>query len=77
MKKMNAVMHSEGPVVSFADWQKVLNWDQRDELFERQLHHQKMLAIKNFAYGASHEINNPLTPIQLSAERIQKRFTVT
>ena len=72
MKKMNAVMNSEGPVVSFADWQKVLNWDQRDELFERQLHHQKMLAIKNFAYGASHEINNPLANITSRAQNLVK-----
>jgi signal transduction histidine kinase len=72
MKKMNTVMNSEGPVVSFADWQKVLNWDQRDELFERQLHHQKMLAIKNFAYGASHEINNPLANITSRAQNLVK-----
>ena len=72
MKKMNTVLNSEGPVVSFADWQKVLNWDQRDELFERQLHHQKMLAIKNFAYGASHEINNPLANITSRAQNLVK-----
>lgn len=72
MKKMNAGLNSDGPVVSFADWQKVLNWDQRDELFERQLHHQKMLAIKNFAYGASHEINNPLANITSRAQNLVK-----
>ncbi len=72
MKQMNAVVDWDGPKVTFADWQRVLNWDQRDELFERQLHHKKMLAIRNFAYGAGHEINNPLANITSRAQNLVK-----
>ena len=35
---------------------------------------QKEAAWSDVARRMAHEINNPLTPIQLSAERIQKRF---
>jgi len=35
---------------------------------------QKEAAWSDVAKRMAHEINNPLTPIQLSAERIQKRF---
>ncbi len=72
MKQMNAATGSTGPLVTFAGWQKVLNWDQRDELFSRQLHQKKMLAVKNFAYGASHEINNPLGNITSRAQNLVK-----
>ena len=72
MKHMNAGVDCGGPKVTFADWQRVLNWDQRDELFERQLHHKKMLAIRNFAYGAGHEINNPLANITSRAQNLVK-----
>ena len=36
---------------------------------------QKEAAWSNVAKRMAHEINNPLTPIQLSAERIQKKFS--
>ena len=36
---------------------------------------QKEAAWSDVAKRMAHEINNPLTPIQLSAERIQKRFS--
>ena len=35
---------------------------------------QKEAAWSDVAKRMAHEINNPLTPIQLSAERIQKKF---
>ena len=73
MKQMNVPNHLEGPTVTFADWQKALNWEQREELFDQQLHHKKMLAIKNFAYGASHEINNPLANIISRAQNLVKQ----
>ncbi len=38
---------------------------------------QKEAAWSDVAKRMAHEINNPLTPIQLSAERIQKRFSGT
>ena len=70
MKLMNSPSPLAGPRVHFADWQKVLNWDQREEAFASQLQHQKMLAVKNFAYGAGHEINNPLANISSRAQRL-------
>ena len=38
---------------------------------------QKEAAWSDVAKRMAHEINNPLTPIQLSAERIQKRFSAS
>lgn len=73
MKQMNSKVNREGPVVTFADWQKALNWEQREEFFSQQLHHKKMLAIKNFAYGAGHEINNPLANIISRAQNLVKQ----
>ena len=37
---------------------------------------QRMAAWRDVARRIAHEIKNPLTPIQLSAQRIQKRFTL-
>jgi two-component system nitrogen regulation sensor histidine kinase NtrY len=38
------------------------------------LHLQKVLAWREVARRIAHEIRNPLTPIQLSAERLERRF---
>ncbi len=70
MKLMNTPLGHSGPALTFSDWQKVLNWEQREQQFSRQLHHQKMLAVKNFAYGAGHEINNPLANISSRAQQL-------
>ncbi len=45
-----------------------------DELTEL-LQAQKMAAWRDVARRLAHEIKNPLTPIQLSAERIRKKYT--
>jgi len=41
---------------------------------EELLHTQRIAAWKEVAQRMAHEIKNPLTPIQLSAERIRKRL---
>ena len=56
--------------LDFSDLQKVLRWDTMEHSFQQQLHTQKMLAIKNFAYGASHEINNPLANISTRGQAL-------
>ncbi|HIN54186.1 MAG TPA: HAMP domain-containing histidine kinase [Planctomycetes bacterium] len=60
----------DGPQLDFSDLQKVLRWDTMEDSFQQQLHTQKMLAIKNFAYGASHEINNPLANISTRGQAL-------
>ncbi len=40
--------------------------------FAAELHRQKLLALRGFAYGASHEINNPLANIALRAESLAR-----
>jgi len=41
---------------------------------EELMHTQRIAAWKEVAQRMAHEIKNPLTPIQLSAERIQRKF---
>jgi signal transduction histidine kinase len=41
-----------------------------EELFQRQLTEAKLRALKEFAYGASHEINNPLANISTRAQTL-------
>lgn len=41
---------------------------------EEMIHFQRIAAWKEVAQRMAHEIKNPLTPIQLSAERIRKRL---
>ena len=60
----------DGLRLGFSDLQKVLRWDTMEHSFQQQLHTQKMLAIKNFAYGASHEINNPLANISTRGQAL-------
>ncbi|MBT4694113.1 MAG: HAMP domain-containing histidine kinase [Planctomycetaceae bacterium] len=60
----------DGLQLDFSDLQKVLRWDTMEHSFQQQLHTQKMLAIKNFAYGASHEINNPLANISTRGQAL-------
>ncbi|GBF49050.1 two component response regulator sensor histidine kinase subunit [Leptospira ryugenii] len=44
---------------------------------EELMHIQRIAAWKEVAQRMAHEIKNPLTPIQLSAERIQRKFKNT
>ncbi len=41
---------------------------------EELMHTQRIAAWKEVAQRMAHEIKNPLTPIQLSAQRIQRKF---
>ena len=50
------------------------NEDEISALVNSFIAAQKEAAWSDVAKRMAHEINNPLTPIQLSAERIQKRF---
>ena len=48
--------------------------DEISSLVESFINAEKEAAWSDVARRMAHEINNPLTPIQLSAERIQKRY---
>lgn len=56
-----AVALNDGYVLSFED-------------ITQQLHDQRRAAWSDVARRIAHEIKNPLTPIQLAAERLQRRF---
>lgn len=56
-----AVALVDGHVLSFED-------------ITQQLHDQRRAAWADVARRIAHEIKNPLTPIQLAAERLQRRF---
>ena len=43
--------------------------------FDRQLEHEKLLAMKELAQGAGHEINNPLTNISTRAQSLLRHET--
>ena len=47
----------------------------RDELSSRRMYAERMKAWREVAKRIAHEIKNPLTPIQLCSQRIQKRFS--
>jgi nitrogen fixation/metabolism regulation signal transduction histidine kinase len=49
--------------------------DEIEDLVNSFMAAQKEAAWSDVAKRMAHEINNPLTPIQLSAERIQKKFS--
>lgn len=48
----------------------VTKLDRLTNEFEQSLQHEKLLAVKRLAYGASHEINNPLANISARAESL-------
>ena len=50
-----------GPILTFDD-------------VTQQLHNQRLAAWSDVARRIAHEIKNPLTPIQLAAERLQRRY---
>ena len=43
-----------------------------ENAFDTRLHDEKLAAIKQLAYGLSHEINNPLANISTRAEQLQR-----
>jgi signal transduction histidine kinase len=43
-----------------------------EESFDRRLHKSKLGALKQLAYGLSHEINNPLANISTRAQQLQR-----
>lgn len=49
--------------------------DESDQEFERRLHRAKMRSMKELAYGASHEINNPLANISTRAQTLLRDET--
>jgi signal transduction histidine kinase len=69
-----------GDVAEFAsggiDWRlpalvkKLSDAEQQQADFQRRLEHEKLDAMKELAYGASHEINNPLANIAARAQTL-------
>lgn len=51
-------------------WLQAARLQQLRADFEGELHHRKMLAMKQLAYGASHEINNPLANIATRSQSL-------
>ena len=47
----------------------------REEIIAKRTYAERMKAWREVAKRIAHEIKNPLTPIQLCAQRIQKRFS--
>jgi signal transduction histidine kinase len=50
--------------------EKLLECERRIGDFERKLEHEKFESLKELAYGASHEINNPLANIAARAQTL-------
>jgi signal transduction histidine kinase len=49
---------------------KLLEFDHKLGEFDRRLEHEKLESLKELAYGASHEINNPLANIAARAQTL-------
>ncbi len=66
---------SSGKVVEI-EWRlpalalKLSDYEQKLGQFEQRLEHEKLEALKELAYGASHEINNPLANIAARAQTL-------
>lgn len=54
---------------------KLANWRELERHFNRVLETEKLEALKGFAYGASHEINNPLANISTRAQTLLREET--
>ena len=50
--------------------QRLAEYARKVEAFEARLEHEKLEALKELAYGASHEINNPLANIAARAQTL-------
>ena len=80
--ELAAALRSDGPADSPAattngiDWRLPLLTSKLDASerhvaeFERRLEHEKLESLKELAYGASHEINNPLANIAARAQTL-------
>ncbi|HZZ71285.1 MAG TPA: HAMP domain-containing sensor histidine kinase [Pirellulales bacterium] len=55
--------------------EKIRELEQAPREFERRLEQLKLEALKNFAYGAGHELNNPLANIATRAQLLLKDET--
>jgi len=54
---------------------KLAKWRELEDHFDRALEKEKLEALKGFAYGASHEINNPLANISTRAQTLLREET--
>ena len=52
------------------NWGRVVVFDDLTDIIQKQ----KAVAWKEVARRIAHEVKNPLTPIKLSAQRLQKKF---
>lgn len=72
----DAAMGSPEPAPAFHLLQhlarSVRNYRSVDEAFDHRLHRNKLAALKQLAYGLSHEINNPLANISTRAQQLQR-----
>jgi signal transduction histidine kinase len=76
--ELGATLRGDGAPSSSAgiDWRlpalvkKLLDCEQQQADFERRLAREKLDAMKELAYGASHEINNPLANIAARAQTL-------
>lgn len=53
----------------------MLAFEKNEGEFERRLEEEKLASLQAFAYGASHEINNPLANISMRAQALLARET--
>lgn len=58
----------------FDEYQKLIGVVAVFEDITESIRYQKMLAWREVARKVAHEVKNPLTPIQLSASRLKKRY---
>ncbi len=76
--KLAAALESEASVEKPAEveWRlpalalKLSSYERQLEQFERRLEQEKLESLKELAYGASHEINNPLANIAARAQTL-------
>jgi signal transduction histidine kinase len=70
------VCGDESAAVGDVEWRllalvrKLGAYEQQIEAFEARLEHEKLESLKELAYGASHEINNPLANIAARAQTL-------
>lgn len=67
--QMSGVENSES-AYRVSDLARLIQLTALERTFDERLHHEKMLSLKELAYGASHEINNPLANISIRAEAL-------
>ncbi|WP_372720946.1 PAS domain-containing sensor histidine kinase [Novipirellula sp.] len=75
--ELNGAVPSPAPEIAAADSlhqlaRQMQNTRTLERSFDRRLHTQKLAALKQFAYGLSHEINNPLANISTRAQQLKQ-----